>query len=178
MAKTDLEMLQESYTLEQMAVNTYAAAAGLTDGTGKPFIDGAVLSVAQTFIADHTEHARLFKAQIEALGGAVPATTTETTLTDFPPGPNSQLSSLQGILRYALAVEVYAAKLWFQYFKDAQALPVKRLFADLGPNEAAHAALLRATLKFILSVPTDHDNANAGRAVVPFTQLSMDSPVF
>jgi hypothetical protein len=75
-------------------------------------------------------------------------------------------------------VEIYAAKLWFQYFKDAQDLRTKRIFADIAPNEAAHAAILRAALKFIVSVPTDHDSMDPGKAVVPFTQLSFDSPVF
>lgn len=178
MPKTDLEMLQESYTLELKAVNTYKAAAGMKNSSGEPFVSGAVLSVAADFIADHTEHAALFKAQIIARGGTVPPDTTDTTLTAFPPGANSQLTSLQGILRYALAVEVYAAKLWFQYFKDATDLSVKRLFADLAPNEASHAAILRATLKLVVGVETDYDFANPGKAIVPFTQLSMDGPQF
>jgi rubrerythrin len=176
--KTDLEMLRESYTLELMAVNTYAAAAGLKDDAGAPYVDGAIKSVALRFIADHTAHAEQFAMVIRQLGGEVPGPTTMTTLEAFPPGPASQLTSLPGILRYALAVEVYAAKLWFQYFKDASDLRTKRVFADIGPNEAAHAALLRGTLKFVLGLPTDHDSSNAGKAVVPFTQVSFDAPVF
>ncbi len=176
--KTDLEMLAESYTLELMAVNTYAAAAQLKDTTGSPIVDGAVLSVAQAFIADHTVHAERFASVIRELGGVVPGSTTETTLTQFPPGPNSALDSLVGILRYALAVEVYAAKLWNQYFGEAQDLRTKRVFADIAPNEAAHAALIRTTLKFVLGVPTDYDSTNPGKAVVPFSQLSFDGSVF
>lgn len=178
MAKTDVQMLQDSYVLELKAVNTYKAAAGLKDGSGAPYVDGAVLSVASTFIADHTVHAQRFRDVLVQLGASIPSDTTDTTLGDFPPGPNSMLTSLPGILRYALAVEVYAAKLWYQYFKDATDLRVKRVFADIAPNEAAHAALLRATLKFVLGTGTDHDNADPGKAVVPYTQLSYDAWVF
>lgn len=178
MAKTDVQMLQESYILELKAINTYRAAAGLKDGSGTPYVDGAVLSVASSFIADHTVHAQRFKDVLVQLGARVPSDTTDTTLGDFPPGPNSMLTSLPGILRYALAVEIYAAKLWYQYFKDAADLRVKRVFADIAPNEAAHAALLRATLKFVIGTGTDHDNADPGKAVVPYTQLSYDSWVF
>lgn len=177
-AKSDLEMLTESYTLEQQAVNTYNAAAALRDSSGAPLVDGAVLSVAVAFIGDHTTHAVRFRDVIVQLGGTVPANTTATTLDAFPPGPNSQLTSLPGILRYALAVEIFAAKLWYQYAKDAQDLRVRRVFADLAPNEAAHAAILRAALKFVVGTATDHDSSNPGKAVVPFTQLSFDSPVF
>lgn len=178
--KTDLQMLQESYTLEQLAVNTYSVAATLKPSEmGEPYISGPILSVAAAFIGDHTAHATRFAEVIAQLGGTVPTASTGTTLEAFPPGPNSQLTSTAGILRYALAVEVYAAKLWYDYFKQGQDLRVKRVFADLAPNEAAHAAILRAALKFVLpgGVP-DYDNADAGKAVVPFTQLSFDAPKF
>lgn len=178
MTKTDVQMLQDSYVLELKAINTYKAAAGLKDGNGMPYVDGAVLSVAAAFIADHAVHAQRFKEVLMQLGASVPSDTTETTLGDYPPGPNSMLTSLQGILRYALAVEVFAAKLWYQYFKDAVDLRVRRVFADIAPNEAAHAALLRATLKFVVGTGTDHDSADPGKAVVPYTQLSYDSWVF
>lgn len=176
--KTDREMLMESAILERQAINTYTAAAGLKDSSGQNFVSGDVLSVAVAFIGDHTYHRDRFDELAVELGGQASVATEETTLMAFPPGPNSQLTSLPGVLRYALAVEIYAAKLWFQYFKDAQDLRTKRLFADIAPNEAAHAAILRAALKFIASVPTDHDSTDPGKAVVPFTQLSFDSPVF
>ncbi|MDZ4746009.1 MAG: ferritin-like domain-containing protein [bacterium] len=176
--RTDVQLLAESFTLEQQAVNTYAAAASLKSPDGLDYISGPVLSVALRFKADHTAHALRFKEVLEQLGGTVPADTTTTTLTAFPPGANSKLDSTRGILRYALAVEVFAMKLWVDYFRYSEDARARRVFMDLAPNEGAHAAILRAALKLVLSEPTDYDNADVGKAIVPHIFVSQDGPVF
>jgi len=176
--RTDLQLLQESFTIEQQTVNTYAAAAGLRSPDGTSYLTGAVLSVAQRFSLDHAAHAERFREVITQLGGTVPTDVTSTTLTAFPPGANSKLDSSRGILRYALAIEVFKMKLWVDYFRYSEDARARRVFMDLAPNEGAHAAILRAALKLVLLQPTDYDNADAGKAVVPHIFVSQDGPVF
>lgn len=176
--RTDLKLLQESFTLEQQAVNTYAAAAGLQSADGTKYLTGAVLSVAQRFRLDHAAHASRFREVITQLGGTVPADVTSTTLTAFPPKTDSKLDSTRGILRYALAIEVFAMKLWVDYFRYCEDERARRVLMDIAPNEGAHAAILRAALKLVLAEPTDYDSTDAGKAVVPHIFVSLDAPKF
>lgn len=176
--RTDVQLLQESFTFEQQAVNTYVAAAGLLSPGGAPYLTGPILSVAKRFGLDHAAHAARFSEVITQLGGTVPADVSSTTLTKHAPGPNSMLNSTQGVLRYALAIEVLAMKLWVDYFRYCEDQRARRVFMDIAPNEGAHAAILRAALKLVLSQPTDYDNVDPGKAVVPHIFVSQDNPKF
>jgi rubrerythrin len=174
---TDIETLTAAYTIELQAVNTYSAAAGLKDGSGMPYISGPYLEVALDFVGDHQAHAIRFKEVITQLGGTAPTDPTDTLLSAFPPGPYSNLTSTDGIFKYALALEVTAAKLWFENFKNTSDLRVKTAFADIAPIEASHAAIFRAALKLLVNTPTDHDSSDVGKAIVPFSLISLDSAV-
>lgn len=177
--RTDVQLLQESYITEQRAVNTYNTVQSQIDPVGHPLISGEVLSVAKQFSLDHKAHSLRFAEVITQLGGEIPADVSDTTLTvDGLKPVTVQLNTTAGILRYALAVEVYAMKLWINYSAYSDDRKAKRVFLDLAPNEAAHAAILRAALKLLLTAPTDHDNADPGKAIVPFSRASLDAPVF
>jgi rubrerythrin len=178
-SSSDIDTLSTAMLIEQKAVNTYSAAAGLKDGSGNALISGAYLQVALQFAADHSAHAGSFRTTITALGGTPPADTTDTLLTAFPPGPFSNLTSADGIFKYALGLEVTAAKLWFANFQSASDSRTKQVFADIAPVEATHAAIFRAALKLLVMTSTDHDaGTDPGKSIVPYSRLSLDSAVF
>lgn len=178
--RTDIQLLQESFTFEQQAANSYAALGSQKGAGGEDLITGVLLSVAVQFQADHRAHAERFKTVLLEVGGTVPADTIGTTLSVevLKPKANTQLNSAAGIVRYALAVEVFAMKLWVDYFRYCEDQRARRVFMDLAPNEGAHAAILRAALKFVLKVPTDYDNVDPGKAIVPHIFVAQDAPVF
>ncbi len=178
--RTDVQFLQESYTLEQQTVNTYTTVASQKGAGGEDLISGVLLDVTTRFKVVHKEHADRFKDIIVQLGGTVPADTILTTLSVevLKPKANSQLTSAAGIVRYALGVEVYLMKLYVDYFRYCEDQRARRVFLDIAPNQGAHVAILRAALKRVLSAPTDYDNIDEGKAIVPHIFVSQDAPVF
>lgn len=183
----DIQLLTNAYLIEKLAVNTYTAAAGLN------ILSGAFLQVAVSFAGDHVGHAGTFRDVIvNELGGAAPTdpTASENFITgmtingrtEFKIPPSfGNLSSADGIVKYALGLELTAAKAYFDNATSADAairLTNKRALeavADIGPVEAEHAAVFRAALKILLSVPTDADaGADIGRSVSPTSYISAE----
>lgn len=185
----DITILTNSYLIEKLAINTYNVAAG----TG--LLTGAFLEVASSFIGDHTGHAATFRDVIMSeLKGSAPADPLASEnfvtgmmrngKTEFKITPSfGNLSSAEGIVKYALALELTAAKEYFESATSANAsirLTNKRALeavADIGPVEAEHAAVFRAALKLLLSTDTDRDaGADVGRSISPFATLSAEMP--
>ncbi len=182
--KQDAAILTTNFVVEQLAINTYgvAAASGL--------LTGAYLQVAASFINDHTGHAASFKNVIvSTLGQPAPTDVpssenfTNTTRAGLNIQPSfGNLTSAEGIIRYAIALELTASKLYFDNVTNADG--TKRLknatalatAADIAPVEMEHAAVYRAALKFLLNLATDKDSTNVGLAVSPYSFLSSEMP--
>jgi hypothetical protein len=185
----DITILTNSYLIEKLAVNTYNVAAG----TG--LLSGAFLEVAGSFINDHTGHAGTFRDVIVGeLKGAAPTDpmVSENFVTGMMRNGKREfmiqpvfgnLTSAEGIVKYALALELTAAKEYFESATSATAnirLTNKKALEavqDIGPVEAEHAAVFRAALKLLLNTATDADaGANIGRSVSPHSTLSAEMP--
>ncbi len=185
----DVALLTTAYQIEKLAVNTYTAAAGLG------ILSGAFLEVATSFATDHIGHAGTFREVITSeLGAAPPADpkpdenfitgmmVNGNTILQVPPSYGN-LTSTEGIVRYALGLELIAAKAYFDNATSATAsnrLTNRRALeavADIGPVEAEHAAVFRAALKILLNTSTDADaGADIGRSVSPTAIISAEVP--
>ncbi|HCN04715.1 MAG TPA: hypothetical protein DIS79_03775 [Bacteroidetes bacterium] len=185
----DIKLLTDAYLIEKLAVNTYVAAAGLG------ILSGAFLDVAQSFAADHIGHAGTFRDVITGELRAAPPIDPKNdenfitgmmvngeTRFRIPPAFGN-LTSAAGIVKYALALELTAAK---AYFDNAASLDAgMRLtnrkaidaVSDIGPVEAEHAAVFRAALKLLLASDTDADaGSDVGRSVSPTSFISAEMP--
>jgi hypothetical protein len=178
--KQDVEILTTAYVVERLAINTYNVAAS----TG--LLTGAFLEVAASFINDHTGHAATFRSVITTdLKASEPAAVpdsenfTNTTRAGLLVTPSfGNLTSAAGIVKYALALELIAAKLYFDNATNADSS--KRLKSaaalNIAPIEAEHAAVFRAALKLVLATDTDADNTNVGLAISPRSFISSEMP--
>lgn len=187
--KQDIQLLTNAYLIEKLAINTYVAAAGLG------VLSGAFLQVAQSFAADHMGHAGTFRDVIvNELKGASPSdpTASENFITGMKidgktqfmiPPSFGNLTSPAGIVKYALGLELTAAKAYFDNATSADVsarLTNKRALeavSDIGPVEAEHAAVFRAALKLLLASDTDRDaGSDVGRSVSPTSYISAEMP--
>lgn len=178
--RTDVQLLSDAILFEGRAVNTYGVVASQKGPSGEELVKGVVLSAVRRFALDHQAHVVRMKEVLTQLGGTVVPDPTDTTLeyANLKPGPNSLLASETGIMRYALGVEVHAMKEWSAYATYSENASAKRLFLDIAPNEAVHASIIRAALKLVIATSTDYDNADPGKAIVPFSFASSDAPKF
>lgn len=159
----DTELFNGAIILEQKAINTYTAAAenGLLPTR-------AYLDMAVEFAGDHAEHRDRLKLVVKDVfkGEAV-----ETSNLGTFPLPDSVLNGTEAdVLRYALVVEMLAAKTYFENICDKLTTnPAKNLAAAIMPVEAQHVAVYRTVLKTAFNakgLPGDRSK------VVPFAFLS------
>jgi hypothetical protein len=141
--ENDIRLFNVAAQLEQKAVNTYTAVkeAGLLKTP-------AFLEVALQFAADHGQHRDADLKVVRSLGG-VSATMKGL---GTAPLPESVLKGTEeDVIRYALAVEVYAAKTYQEYAAMNARTPegVAQAVSNMGV-EAQHAAAYRAVLLAIL----------------------------
>ncbi len=187
--KQDIQLLTNAYLIEKLAVNTYVAAAGLG------VLSGAFLQVAQSFASDHIGHAGTFRDVIvNELKGGTPSdpASSENFITGMKidgktqfmiPPSFGNLATPAGIVKYALGLELTAAKAYFDNATSADVsarLTNKRALeavSDIGPVEAEHAAVFRAALKLLLSSETDRDaGGDVGKSVSPTSYISAEMP--
>jgi hypothetical protein len=136
-ATADVEILAGQVELEQQAVfayNTAAASGRLPD---------AVLAVATKFRDQHQAHADAFAHAIEGAGGKVPVPKDEYPLTG-PSGGPADLSTADGIIRFAAYLEDVAAKTYLSNVGKLSSGSLAQAAANVMGVEARHAAVLRA----------------------------------
>lgn len=142
--KADVELINGAIVLEQKAINTYMAAA-----ENKLLPTKAFLDVAVQFAADHTNHRDRWKRVVKDVFKAEP-TGTEN-LGTFPIPQNVLKGGEAEVLRYALTLEMIAAKAYLDYTtaklttKGAQ-----NVAAAIAPVESMHAAVYRTVLMAVL----------------------------
>ncbi|MGH9057770.1 MAG: ferritin-like domain-containing protein [Acidimicrobiales bacterium] len=151
---TDIQMLQTSAAIENLAVSTYKTALTL------PYIGGTsanavVKAFAQTTMAQHTQHGQAFNSAATALGGKA------QTVPDpkYVPVVNSAVNSIVkdspsagalAVVDLAMTLENVAAETYVNNcskFGDANA---KKITASIMGVEAQHVATLIA-VKALLS---------------------------
>ncbi|MEO0539250.1 MAG: ferritin-like domain-containing protein [Cyanobacteria bacterium P01_A01_bin.105] len=159
----DIKIFNEAAMLEQRAINTYVAAAenGLLPTQ-------AFLDVAVEFAGDHTEHRDRLKLIVRDVFKGEPANTEG--LGTFPIPDNVLNGSEADVLRYALTLEMLAAKAYLNNIRDNLTTSAgKNVAASIMPIETQHVAVYRTVLKTLLNtdgLPGD------GSKIVPFAFLS------
>ena len=145
--ENDVELLNKGILLEQGAILTYTAAAGL------PFIasDKTVLSVAGLFMSQHEEHRDSLAKWVASLGGK-PVDPATATAPDIPKEILDE--SLDGntrkvaVLKFARSLEKAAADAYFQLIvQQLQTEFARRQAAEILPVEAQHVAVYDLVLK-------------------------------
>lgn len=148
MSSADVQMLQTSAAIENLAVETYKTALGL------PYIGGAsankvITAFAKTTMAQHMDHAMAFNSAVKSLGGK------EQTKPDpkYVPvvkaavkaiGKDSPSAGALAVVKLAMTLENVAAETYVNncsVLKDSNA---KKITASIMGVEAQHVAVLLA----------------------------------
>lgn len=177
-----VSIFQTAASLENLAVQTYAAALGL------PFFgDNAVVQTfAETTMQQHDEHGQAFNAQAESLGGqAQEGTNPKYTpiVEDMAPG----LTDYAAVVELAKTLEEVAQD---TYLANLSMLPTgeeRQLMASVMAVETQHLAILRAVGALLeagaaelIAIPTDLAALPAAAGSVafpePFEEPDMASP--
>lgn len=140
---SDIQMLQTSASIENLAIAVYTQAAGLP-----PDVSGASIPVVKTFvgmtIAQHTEHAQAFNAAVQQLGGK-PQTQLDKPVFDGVVTP--ALGKIKGpadVVGLAITLEDAAAQTYVKFGGAADNANAVKTWASIAPVEAQHVAVLLA----------------------------------
>ena len=143
--KADVEILNGAIALEQKAINTYVAAA-----ENKLLPTKAFLDVAVQFAGDHTNHRDQLKQIVSREFRGTPASTEN--LGTFPIPQNVLKGGEAEVLRYALTLEMIAAKAYLDFATGKLTTnAAKNVATTIMPVESMHAAVFRTVLMAVLN---------------------------
>lgn len=156
-ATNDVGIANVAIQLEQRAINTYL---GLKKE--KILVNKNLLDVTQQFSDDHVAHRDALVKAVKALGGE-PA--NFKGLGTFPI-PATILKKESEAVRYGLALELIASKVYLDAFKDKLKTPEGRsLIVSILSVETQHVGVLRTVLKFVV------DKSNKNNKILPYPTL-------
>jgi hypothetical protein len=147
-AKGDIQMLQTSASIENLAISTYKTALTL------PYIGGAtangvIKAFATTTMAQHTEHAAAFNSAVTSLGGKA----QHNPDPKYVPTVKSAVAALAtatpaagalAVVGLAMTLENVAAETYVANCSKYGDTNAKRITASIMGVEAQHVALLAA----------------------------------
>ena len=145
---SDIQMLQTSASLENLAVSTYKTALTL------PYIGGSsanpvIKAFAQTTMAQHQDHAAAFNAAAKTLGGQAQTNPDPK----YVPVVNSAVASITkdspsagalAVVNLAQTLENVAAETYVSYCSKFNDTNAKKVTASIMGVEAQHVAVLNA----------------------------------
>ena len=139
---SDVQMLQTSASIENLAVATYKVALTL------PFIGGSTaLPVVKAFVtttmSQHVDHGKAFNAAITALGGKAqnePDPALLTVVNNAKPG----LTGPAPVVALAIQLETGAAETYVAFTGALSSLNARKVTASIMGIEAQHVAVLLA----------------------------------
>ncbi|MDE3203124.1 MAG: ferritin-like domain-containing protein [Acidobacteriota bacterium] len=145
---TDIQMLQTSASLENLAVSTYTTALTL------PYIGGSsanpvIKAFAQTTMGQHSQHAQAFNAAVSALGGKAQTGPDPK----YVPTVNSAVASIGklspadgalAVVGLALTLENVAAETYVANCSKFADNNARKVTASIMGVEAQHVATLLA----------------------------------
>ncbi|MFY9222362.1 MAG: ferritin-like domain-containing protein [Blastocatellia bacterium] len=153
----DIAIANMAIQLEQRAVNTYL---GLKKE--KILVNKALLDVTAQFSDDHLAHREALIKAVKALGGEV---INYKGLGTFPI-PAQILKKESEAVRYGMALELIASKVYFDAFKNKLRTPEgQNLIITILPVETQHVGVLRTVLKFVV------DKNNKDNKILPYPTL-------
>ena len=135
----DADLIAGAIELEQQAIFAYNAAAK----TGA--LSDAVLQIGIKFRDQHKAHEDALSTALKAAGGTPPTARTTYDLTG-PGGAAPDLTSEEGIIRYAAYLENVAAQTYLSAVGQFSTGELAQASANLMGVEARHAAVLRSAV--------------------------------
>jgi hypothetical protein len=145
---TDIQMLQTSASIENLAVLTYKTALGLPY-IGGTSANGVVKAFAQTTMGQHAEHAQAFNSAATALGGKAQTAPDPKYL----PVVNGAVGSITkdspsagalAVIGLAITLENVAAETYVANCSKFSDTNSKKITASIMGVEAQHVATLLA----------------------------------
>ena len=136
----DIQMLQTSSSLEQIAIATYEAALAL------PFIaegNPVVKKFAEVTMQQHSEHSAAFQAMTKALGGT-PQTTPNPKYTPIVEEAKPTLKTPIDVVKLAIVLEQVATETYLNNLAMYSDTKARSLTASVMGVECQHLATLRA----------------------------------
>ena len=141
-APTDVQLLQTSASLENLAVATYQTALTL------PFIGGSsAVPVVKTFVtrtmSQHSDHAKAFNAACTTLGGKA-QTAPDPVLLSVVNKAKPTLTGPAPVVALAIQLETGAAETYVAFTGTLSNLNARKVTASIMGIEAQHVAVLLA----------------------------------
>lgn len=173
-AGTDVDALQTSAAIENLAVTVYTKAAGLP-----PAVSGAanpvVLKFVQTTITQHTEHANAFNAAVAMLNGSKQTGIDQTVYNAVVVPALPKITGPADVLTLAITLEDAAAQSYVAFAGVADDANAVKTWASIAPVEAQHVAILTAVKALLaggapqlVAIPTDVGQLPAAAGSVGF----------
>ena len=170
-ANLDIQILQTAASLENLAVATYKAAAGLSFMKAVP---PAIIAFVMKTIEQHTEHGQAFNAQAKVLGGKEQTTTNskyQKVVDDALPGLKTPLD----VVKFAAVLEEVATDTYIFDLTQLQDVDSKKAIGSVAGVESQHLAVLRAVGALLeggapelVAIPTDVAKLPAAAGSVSF----------
>lgn len=173
---TDAAQYAAALALEGNAIQTYMAAAGLSNIATASAANGngAVLAIAGGFLGHHQAHYAALSAAINAIIAANPtagisapaaAPTTAATLDDATKALLTDATyGVVNVLRLAAEKELAAAQAYISLIPNFTMISNATLHGLIGADEAAHYGVLRAALLAVIA--DKRDTSLTGATVV------------
>ena len=153
----DIAIANMAIQLEQRAINTYLGLKKEKILVSKPLLD-----VTAQFSDDHLAHREALIKAVKALGGEV---ANYKGLGTFPI-PAQILKKESEAVRYGMALELIASKVYLDAFKNKLKTPEgQNLIITILPVETQHFGVLRTVLKFVV------DKNNKDNQILPYPTL-------
>lgn len=165
----DIAPLNSLLTAEYLALTAYAAGAGLIGDAPEDdplfALKDVIISVATSFINDHTLHAQALAEAIEELGGT-PVDQEEVADTFEPPDTLVANPTIRNVLKFAASAERGAAVAYNQVVGGLEAAKYRFLAGAIAGDETQHFLVL-AALVTGLAGPGENLDAESGDQLVP-----------
>jgi Ferritin-like domain len=159
----DIQMLQTSASIENLAISTYKTALTLPY-IGGTSANGVIKAFATTTMAQHTQHAAAFNSAITSLGGKA----QHAPDPKYVPTVNSAVAALSSatpaagalaVVGLAMTLENVAAETYVANCSKYANSNAKRITASIMGVEAQHVAVLAAVQALL--------QANAVQLIAP-----------
>jgi hypothetical protein len=142
----DLAVVALAASLENLAVQTYAAGISAATAGKLGAVPPAVVTFAQTAKSHHTQHAQAWNAVLAGAGRPM-VTGVDKTVKDAVVDPAfAKVTDVGGLATLALTLEIVAAATYLEAISVVTAPAGIKTAATIEPVELQHAAILNFVL--------------------------------
>jgi hypothetical protein len=137
----DLAVVALAASLENLAVFAYTSGIAAATAGKLGAVPPAVVTFAQTAMAQHSQHAQAWNSLLTA-GGKTAVTVTEPTLTPTVQAQFAKVTDVTGLAQLALELENVAAQTYQAEASKLKSTKAIATAATIQPVEMQHAAIL------------------------------------